>query len=146
MVRWIRWDCPPDTGFEIRIWSESEHATSRSRRFTTILNHCEWAWKKHFVSHKLEGQSGFRTRDLWLSEQAALTTAPGPLPFKMKGVYRPSRRSCGSGCSVRKLQFVIYKIPVHIQRWPGIAPRLETLCQCLENIIQGFSPFRVQSS
>ena len=33
---------------------------------------------KHFGYLKLEGQSGVQTRDLRLSEQAALTTAPGP--------------------------------------------------------------------
>ena len=41
--------------------SEAEHATSRSRRFHTILNHYEWAGKKHFVSLKLEGQK-------WMNE------------------------------------------------------------------------------
>ena len=34
--------------------------------------------EKHFVSLKLECLSGGRTRDLRLSKQAALTTAPGP--------------------------------------------------------------------
>ena len=37
--------------------SEAEHATSRPRRLPTILNLYEWAWKKHFVSLKLEGRS-----------------------------------------------------------------------------------------
>ena len=58
--------------------SDAEHATSRSRRFPTILNLYEWVGKKHFVSLKLEDKSGFRTRDLRLYKQAALTTAPRP--------------------------------------------------------------------
>ena len=58
--------------------SEAEHAISRSRRFLTIFNHHEWVGKKHFVSLKLECQSGVRTHDLRLSKQAASTTAPGP--------------------------------------------------------------------
>ena len=33
---------------------------------------------KHFVSLKLVGESGVRTRDLRLSKQVALTTSPGP--------------------------------------------------------------------
>ena len=53
---------------------EVKHATSRSRRFPTIFNLYELAGKKQFVSLKLECQSGFRTRDLRLSKQAALTT------------------------------------------------------------------------
>ena len=36
--------------------------------------------KKHFVSLILEGQIGAQSRDLRLSKQAALTTAPGPPP------------------------------------------------------------------
>ena len=48
-----------------------------SRRFSTILNIYERGGKKHFVSLKLEGQSGVRTRDLRHSKQTALTTASG---------------------------------------------------------------------
>ena len=40
------------------------------------MNIYKWAEKKRFVSLKREGQSGVRARDLWLSKQAALTTAP----------------------------------------------------------------------
>ena len=35
--------------------------------------------KKHLAYLKLECQTGVRIRDLLLSKQAALTTAPGPL-------------------------------------------------------------------
>ena len=56
--------------------SDAELATSWLRRLSTILNLYEWAEKKHFVSLKLRGHSGARTRDLRLSKQAALTTAP----------------------------------------------------------------------
>ena len=55
-------------------------------RLSTILNLYEWAGKKHFVSLKLECRSGVRTLDLWLSKQAALTTAPGPQPHKRNTV------------------------------------------------------------
>ena len=41
--------------------------------------------RNSFFSLKLEGQSGVRTRDLRLSKQAALTTAPGPPPFYCGG-------------------------------------------------------------
>ena len=77
----MRWHCPPDTGFEIWAWrSEAEHATALSLGLLIILHLCEWAGKKHCVSLKLECQIGGRTSDLWLSKQAALTTAPG-LPW-----------------------------------------------------------------
>ena len=53
---------------EFEPWrSEGEHATSRSRRLPTILNHHVWTGKKHVVSLKLEGQSEARGRDFRLS-------------------------------------------------------------------------------
>ena len=57
---------------------KAEHATSRSRRHSTVLNHYGWAGKKLLVSLKLEGESGVRTRGLLLSKQASLTTTSGP--------------------------------------------------------------------
>ena len=83
---WGRWDEWDDTALQTQYsmfepWrSEAEHATSRSRRLPTILNLCEWAGKKHFISLKLEVKSGVRISDLWLPKQAALTTAPGIPP------------------------------------------------------------------
>ena len=61
--------------------SEAEHATSRSHRLSIIMIFLELSEKKQFVSLKLEGQSGVRTRDRRLSKQAASTTAPGPPPI-----------------------------------------------------------------
>ena len=45
-----------------------------------VLGQYNPAAKKHFVSLKLEGQGGVRTRDVRLFKQAALITAPGPRP------------------------------------------------------------------
>ena len=56
-VRWMRWHCPPDTGF--KIWA------SRSQRLPTVLNR----------NSQLESQNGVRTCDLRLSKQAAFNTA-----------------------------------------------------------------------
>ena len=82
MVRWMRWQCPPDT---CKIRNSSPDGLRPS---TLPLGHggspkywifmIEWAEKKNFVSLKLEGHSGVRTRDLRFSKQAALTTALGP--------------------------------------------------------------------
>ena len=87
---WDEWD---DTALQTQDsksepWrSVAEHAASRSQRLSTILNLYEWAGKKQFVSLKLEGQSGVRTRDLRLPKQAALTTAlsPPPPPLQIQG-------------------------------------------------------------
>ena len=87
-LRWARrtylgwWDKWDDTALQTQDskfehWrSEVEHATSRSRRLPTILNIYESVGKNNFVSLKLEGKSGIRSRDLRHSKQVALTTSP----------------------------------------------------------------------
>ena len=76
MVRWIRWHCPTDTGFEIRalaVWGRTSYIS------VTLRVSGE---KTFFVSLKIEGHSGVRSRDLWLPKQAASITAPGqPAPY-----------------------------------------------------------------
>ena len=100
---WGWWDEWDDTALQtqdskFKPWrSQAEHATSRSRRLPTILNHYEWAGKKHFVSLKLEGRSGVRNCDLRFSKQAALTTAPGPPPGSVRDHPSKTRYSAGAG-------------------------------------------------
>ena len=75
--------------------SEVEHATSRLRRFPTILNLYEWAGEETFCFIEIEGQSRARTRDLQLYKQAALTTAPGPtMAYITDKKCRPLFRKC----------------------------------------------------
>ena len=73
MVRWMRWHCLPDTGFEIRIRrSKVEHATSRSQSFTS-------GWERNiFVSCK-PPRPGNEPRTAW--KVAVLTTTLGPPPI-----------------------------------------------------------------
>ena len=102
--------------------SEAEHATSRSLRLPEILNIYEWVGKKHFVSLKLEGQSGVRTRDLRLSKQAALTTAPGSPPTCMGNIAQlrnsdiTHKVECGVGSRVGFTAF--------FQEFPDVIPDL----------------------
>ena len=100
--------------------SDAEHATSWSRRLPTILNIYEWARKKYFVSLKLEGQSGARTRDLRHSKKAALTTAPRPprrlsqiqfLLFWLKQIFS------NSALVKRKENYKIRNIKIRLYHW-----------------------------
>ena len=63
---WDEWDDlqTQDSKFD-PLQSEAEHATFRSRRLPTILNHYERAGKKHFVSLKLECQSDIYQKLEW---------------------------------------------------------------------------------
>ena len=48
------------------------------------MEYYQLAGKKHFVSLKLECQSGGRTRDVRPFNQTALTTAPDALPCELR--------------------------------------------------------------
>ena len=86
IVRWMRWHHlpPPPPSHRIR---NSSPGGLRSSMLPLChdfnIDHYEWAGKKHFASLKLEVQSGFWTRDLRLSKQAALTTHQDPRPSNM---------------------------------------------------------------
>ena len=55
---WLRWHCPPDTGFEIR----AEHAISRSRRLPTILTFTR-GWGRNIFCFFQTAETGNRTPD-----------------------------------------------------------------------------------
>ena len=49
MVRWLRWHCPPDTGFEIRalaVWGRARYLSVTEAPHNT--NFHTWMGKKHF--------------------------------------------------------------------------------------------------
>ena len=76
---WMRWRCPPDTGFEIRVlavWGRARYhsVTEAPHNFEFHT----WMGKKHFVSFK-PPRSGTEPRTLgW--KAAVLTTTLGPPP------------------------------------------------------------------
>ena len=91
-------------------------------RLPIILNLYERAGKKYFVSLLLERQSGVRTRDLRLSEQTALATAPGPPPHPWILLRRcPSVRA-------HLLCQVLYTHTVFRHRWGPENTNLEVVC------------------
>ena len=74
MVRWMRWHCPQNKGFEIRaVTSEAEQATSRSRMLPTIFNLYKWVGKKHFVSLKLSKEKVLAVQNRLGSPTASIT-------------------------------------------------------------------------
>ena len=59
LLRMVRWHCPPYTGFEIKPWRcEAECATSRSRRFPTILSFTSgWGINILFFSNRRDWET-----------------------------------------------------------------------------------------
>ena len=81
MVSWMRWHCPPDREFEIRAlvvwgWARYLSVTKAPQNIKYLLvsgkeTLCFFEWCL----------SGVQTRDLRLSKQSVLNTAPGPPPL-----------------------------------------------------------------
>ena len=61
MVRWLRWHCPPDTGFEIRalaVWGRARYLSVTEAARNTDFH--TWMGKKHFCFFQT-AESGNRT-------------------------------------------------------------------------------------
>ena len=92
MVRWLRWHCPPDTGFEIRalaVWSRARYLSVTEAPHNTDFH--TWMGKKHFCFFK-PPRPGTEPRTLaW--KAAVLTTTLGPPPLYI--VVKQSRKHWG---------------------------------------------------
>ena len=81
MVRWLRWHCPPDTGFEIRalaVWGRARYLSVTEAPHNT--NFHTWMGKKQFCFFQT-AETGNRTRTLaW--KAVVLTTTLGPPPYR----------------------------------------------------------------
>ena len=63
MVRWLRWHCPPDTGFEIRtlaVWGRARYLSVTEAPHNT--NFHTWMGKKHLCFFQT-AETGNRTPD-----------------------------------------------------------------------------------
>ena len=61
MVRWLRWHCPPDTGFEIRalaVWGRARYLSVTEAPHNTDFH--MWMGKKHFCFFET-AETGNRT-------------------------------------------------------------------------------------
>ena len=61
MVRWLRWHCPPDTGFEIRalaVWGRARHLSVTEAPHNTDFH--TWMGKKHLCFFQT-AETGNRT-------------------------------------------------------------------------------------
>ena len=64
MVRWLRWHCPPDTGFEIRalaVWGRARYLSVTEAPHNT--NFHTWMGKKQFFCFFQTAETGNRTPD-----------------------------------------------------------------------------------
>ena len=79
MVRWSRWHCPPDTGFEIRalaVWGRARYLSVTEAPHNTDFH--TWMGKKHFCFFQT-AETGNRTPSSGV-KGSVLTTTLGPRP------------------------------------------------------------------
>ena len=101
MVRWLRWHCPPDTGFEIRalaVWGRARYISVTEAPHNTDFH--TWMGKKHFLFPR-PPRPGTEPRTLaW--KAAVLTTTLGPPPMPVFTCTDVHLQSCETQWRHRK--------------------------------------------
>ena len=114
MVRWLRWHCPPDTGFEIRalaVWGRARYLSVTEAPLNT--NFHTWMGKKQFCFFQT-AETGNRTPDSGVKGSGAnhYPGAPARLimtpidknPINLILVYPQNRITC------RMVLLLIYSV------------------------------------
>ena len=85
MVRWLRWHCPPDTGFEIRalaVWGRARYLSVTEAPHNT--NFHTWMGKKQFCFFQT-AETGNRTPDSGVKGSGANHYPRAPAQFDLVG-------------------------------------------------------------
>ena len=80
MVRWLRWHCPPDTGFEIRalaVWGRARYLSVTEAPHNTDFH--TWVGKKHFCFFQT-AETGNRTPNSGVKGSGANHHPRAPAP------------------------------------------------------------------
>ena len=93
MVRWLRWHCPPDTGFEIRalaVWGRARYLSVTEAPHNT--NFHTWMGKKQFCFFQT-AETGNRTPDSGVKGSGAnhYPRAPALETYKEHKIWHDSR-------------------------------------------------------
>ena len=101
MVRWVRWHCHLDTGFEIQtleVWGQARYLSVTEAHHNTMFY--EWMGKKHLCFFQTT-ETGKRAPNSIAWKAAVLTTALGPPPFSYCDQYCRAKPK-GSNCLLYK--------------------------------------------
>ena len=89
MVRWLRWHCPPDTGFEIRalaVWGRARYLSVTEAPHNT--NFHTWMGKKQFCFFQT-AETGNRTPDSGVKGSGANHYPRAPAQRRQKKKVNP---------------------------------------------------------
>ena len=127
MVRWLRWHCPPDTGFEIRalaVWGRARYLSVTEAPHNT--NFHTWMGKKQFCFFQT-AETGNRTPDSGVKGSGAnhYPRAPAlwpwkwPLYFYAKTISFRGRASTYIPANTRRWTNVVLLLGHRLRRWPN---------------------------
>ena len=117
MVRWLRWHCPPDTGFEIRalaVWGRARYLSVTEAPHNT--NFHTWMGKKQFCFFQT-AETGNRTPDSGVKGSGANHYPRAPAH---------PRRS--NPINTTHSPNVYVKLGEHQRRWPNVSVSLYRVC------------------
>ena len=119
MVRWLRWHCPPDTGFEIRalaVWGRVRYLSVTEAPNNT--NFHTWMGKKQFCVSFKPPRPGTEPRTLaWKAAVLTTTLGPPPTPYMSSMWFHQESRNAG---------------PTLARRWSTV---VSTLIECIFHCI-----------
>ena len=125
MVRWLRWHCPPDTGFEIwalAIWGQARYLSVTEAPHNTDFH--TWMGKKHFFVSFKPPRPGTEPRTLaW--KAAVLTTTLGPPPAGKEDFLSNIVHLCNVGSMLGQRR----------RRWPNIKTTLGECSLAVSSLI-----------
>ena len=96
MVRWLRWHCPPDTGFEIRalaVWGRARHLSVAEAPHNTDFH--TWMGKKHFCF--------FQTADTGNRAPNSGVNGSGANHYPRAPALYGKQRGCLSSCLIPRV-------------------------------------------
>ena len=94
MVRWLRWHCPPDTGFEIRalaVWGRARYLSVTEAPHNT--NFHTWMGKKHFCFFQT-AETGNRTPNSGVKGSGANHYPRAPALHTQKALHLWNHKLC----------------------------------------------------
>ena len=149
MVRWLRWHCPPDTGFEIRalaVWGRARYLSVTEAPHNTDFH--TWMGKKHFCFFRA-AETGNQTPDSGVKGSGAnhYPRAPARLLYKFtfwqwSAISSPFAENRSAFFWIN---WLICSYPVSGNTWPRLAPKACSMRRIGHSLWSHLNSFRPKS-
>ena len=129
MERWLRWHCPPVTGFEIRalaVWGRARYLSVTEASHNTDFH--TWMGKKHFCFSQT-AESGNRTANSGVKGSGATNHYPRAPAQLIHHVWDTTTYKVITGFAWTFYQRLIsdHEIAIEIWGWSGLLSGLQSI-------------------